>query len=1004
VPLDDEAPRRLSGDALAAALAAARYRHPFRRYQRLALDAFERQRAAGARRVYLVLPPGAGKTALGWEIARRAGRRTLVLCPNTAVQAQWLRQWADFEPRSAAAAADRLLTESLTVLTYHALCAFDAEHEGANERALDLWRQSLAERERLGPDEAAAAIAAIGQADQRRYRRELAEHRRRARALLARGAQREELLALLHRNGRETVARAKATGPYTLVLDECHHLLEMWGYLVRALVEELGPETLVVGLTATPPELLDERRAALHRDIFGHADLAVPTPAVVREGDLAPYQELAYLVEPLPHERDFLARQHERFHRLTSRLLDPDFATTPFVVWLRHRVDERRSRSGARVGWTRFEQDDPALALAALRFMNAQDLELPADARLGERHRQPPTADDWAILIGDFALRALRPSADPRDAAAWEEVRRALPPLGYVLTAAGVRRHASPADRVVARSASKALAVVAVLEAEQAVLRDRLRALVLCDHERASAESGAALRGVLDPQAGSAAAILRALAGDAATAALCPLLVTARTVACARSTAVALWQWLVAREPALAATPRPPELVDPGGGWDDVVELVPNTAWWRSRTYVPLVTAYFEEGHSRCLIGTRALLGEGWDAPRVNVVVDLTTAGTSTAVHQMRGRSLRLDRAWPEKVADNWDVVCVDPSYPGGGADYDRFVRKHSRYFAPTVEGEIESGVSHVDHALSPYGPPSTEAFATLNARMVDRVADRPACRVRWRIGEPYANARATTLRVRFGRSVGVPGRRPLRHLPGRRDAAAVRARVGAGGAAAVAAAAALGWAAPEVGAAPLLAASLGGTTVAAGSLLLLGRWVRGPLARLGPSDTLEDLAAALADALRDAQCIAPDLGAHAVRVAPQADGYHRCYLDGATADESALFAGALDELLAPLARPRYLIPRDVAPERPSSALSAAALALRWAVGGRIGDRVVYHAVPDALAGSRARVDAFERAWHRHVSQGRALFHRDPRAQAVIELQRGENPFAVTSQLRELWR
>jgi superfamily II DNA or RNA helicase len=43
---------------------------PLRRYQRLALAAFEQQRSANNRRAYLVLPPGAGKTVLGLEAAR----------------------------------------------------------------------------------------------------------------------------------------------------------------------------------------------------------------------------------------------------------------------------------------------------------------------------------------------------------------------------------------------------------------------------------------------------------------------------------------------------------------------------------------------------------------------------------------------------------------------------------------------------------------------------------------------------------------------------------------------------------------------------------------------------------------------------------------------------------------------------------------------------------------------------------------------------------------------
>ncbi len=57
----------------------------WRVYQQQALDAFDADVAAGDNRAYLVLPPGAGKTMIGLEAARRLGRRSLVLVPNTAV-------------------------------------------------------------------------------------------------------------------------------------------------------------------------------------------------------------------------------------------------------------------------------------------------------------------------------------------------------------------------------------------------------------------------------------------------------------------------------------------------------------------------------------------------------------------------------------------------------------------------------------------------------------------------------------------------------------------------------------------------------------------------------------------------------------------------------------------------------------------------------------------------------------------------------------------------------
>ena len=76
---------------------------------------------------------------------------------------------------------------------------------------------------------------------------------------------------------------------------------------------------------------------------------------------------------------------------------------------------------------------------------------------------------------------------------------------------------------------------------------------------------------------------------------------------------------------------------------------------------------------------------------------------------------------------------------------------------------------------------------------------------------------------------------------------------------------------------------------------------------------------------------------------------------------------------------------------------------VRLALPGKPGLRVVYHAVPDLLGANRERAEAFAAAWNRHVSPGRLLYYKDPRAQAILELERGADPFEATTQLRTLW-
>jgi hypothetical protein len=65
---------------------------------------------------------------------------------------------------------------------------------------------------------------------------------------------------------------------------------------------------------------------------------------------------------------------------------------------------------------------------------------------------------------------------------------------------------------------------------------------------------------------------------------------------------------------------------------------------------------------------------------------------------------------------------------------------------------------------------------------------------------------------------------------------------------------------------------------------------------------------------------------------------------------------------------------------------------------------VVYHAVPTALSGNKKLAAAFERAWNTRVGAGTVVYTGSPEGTGILAAQRGDDPFAVTTQIRTLWR
>ncbi|QVQ54068.1 DEAD/DEAH box helicase family protein [Spiractinospora alimapuensis] len=990
----------MSSDAgdIAAGLAAARWDPGFRDYQERVLDELAARWESGTRRAWVVLPPGAGKTVVGLEAARRLGHATVVLTPNSAIQSQWISHWRSFSSTGPEipAGTDRDLHAPITVLTYQSLAVFDPDSEDETNGARP-----------DGEDEPAGS----------------------SRARAHRSPTTERLLRRLHPNGAALVERLHAAGPVTLVLDECHHLAQVWGRLLREILQRM-PEARVIGLTGTPAENLNAQESELVSALFDQPIAGPSVPALVREGYLAPFAELTWLTQPTAVEHDYLRSEAERFTELCTDLMDPAFVTPGFLEWLERRLTTR-ALDGAtagqeRVSWSRISAEEPELADAALRLHHVGRLALPDGARPSERHRRAPDADDWVALLSDYLKNCLagRADEDQRTTDAVERIRSALPATGYRLTRQGVRKGRSAVDRLLARSEAKARGVVEIAALERASLEDRLRLLVLCDHERAPARSSARLGDVLRPEAGSAIRLLDLLSDDERTLPLHPLLVTGRTVAGTRGTLDAFRSWIEERTPSLEL-----EVED-----EEVEGLAALVGRWTPRTWVRLATAYFEAGHTRLLVGTRALLGEGWDARRVTTVVDLTTATTSTAVTQSRGRALRLDPSWPEKVAHTWTVACVAPEHPKGAADWSRLARKYQGFLGVDRSGAVTEGVAQVDSEFSSFTPPPAEDFDGINARMIARAEDRPATRALWRVGDGYDDVTRVGLSVRLPRThiptttalgtsprpAGLSSRTPTPPplVPAERGFHVVRppARPAASGPAVTGAL--LGGVLAAVLAAFTSPAEavVWGALLAGCAALILGVGAPRVLRRRHQSRYAQthaslaagsargpdviDIAWAVADSLqRTGHCAR---GPDSVRLEVDPQGVYRVVMHGATPEESTLFSEALDDALGPITgRVRYLIPRfeaEVTDEEDAGRQLLASLR-----GDGTANRAIYHKVPEILARHRRTADIYARSWTRWVSRADAVHTGGEEGAALLFVTQGTSPLDLETTRRLVW-
>ncbi len=877
-----------------------------------AIDVIRNDLDAGKRRLHIVAPPGSGKTVLGLYVwAELIKRPALVFSPNTAIQSQWLARLDLFNLNGHAnrVSSDSDHIDLFTSLTYQSATMPGRGGVTVDASAITLWRRSLVDAGTAADEQLAQNwIDDLASRNPDYFEDRLSSYRKRVRDAASLEG---DSLSMLHASALNTLHRARKRGIGLIILDECHHLVGHWGRVLsdaHALLD--GP--VVLGLTATPPEEKGKAPEDVkrYRAFFGPIDYQVPVPALVKDGNLAPFQDLAYFVRPTARELAYIADSDQKFHEVLNLLCQPHDPDTqapperalPLTQWVPAVLGEHQLPTGAVDSWREFEKRDERLAMYGRLFLTRFQIDYPESVPPLPDHvveQEWPELTVLAPVLDRYIRHALRRSRHPLDHQLAEDAIARLHILGMQITETGSQACASPISRVMAYSAAKTSAVVDILRAEIQAQGRAVRAIVVSDFEKTSA-THTATENILDPEAGGAIAAFRALLAHEETDALDPILVTGSTVLVDDDLLPRFLEessrWLADHgyDCALSQTEE-----------QGFYQISGKGQTWCPKVYVAMITDLFQRGITSCLVGTRGLLGEGWDANKINVLVDLTSVTTSMSVNQLRGRSIRIDPDDPVKVANNWDVICIADEFAKGLDDYDRFKRKHRVLYGVTDDGAIEKGAGHVHPAFSELKPEGVnEAVALLNEEMVTRAQGRAACRTLWRIGEPF---QASPTRIK---------------------------EVKAGGG--------------EMGFSPF-AKSVEWSNESL--TLAIGHAVLGCLKQSGMIDVSTDLS-----------------------VKTRGADYVRVFLQNCEPTESDLFLECVHEALGPLHRPRYVIQRftDQISDTWISNLVPELIAKYFRRRRRL--FTMLHAIPAPLARNKELVALYQAYWNKYVSPGEAFY------------------------------
>ena len=167
---------------------------------------------------------------------------------------------------------------------------------------------------------------------------------------------------------------------------------------------------------------------------------------------------------------------------------------------------------------------------------------------------------------------------------------------------------------------------------------------------------------------------------------------------------------------------------------------------------VSVMTDYFTKGEINVLIGTKSLLGEGWDCPCINSLILASFVGSYMLSNQMRGRAIRVFPDVPDKTANIWHLVSMEPLWAysdsvrkrilsrigdGTSSDYPvsedfEMLRRRFKAFLGVsyTDDVIEDGIDRLSIITPPYDKKNIE---TINRKMLEMAADRQKLTEKWK-------------------------------------------------------------------------------------------------------------------------------------------------------------------------------------------------------------------------------------------------------------------------------
>lgn len=691
------------------------FRGKWRNYQARVLENAQKYIADG--KIHIVAAPGSGKTTLGIELIARMKEPALVLTPSITIRQQWAARIEEGFLKENLKPEDYIsqnLKEPscITIATYQSLHSAMRHYKG-------ILDESGTTMDSLESDDAIA-------------KKELA-------------AQSEEV----DYSKFDVISEMKQAGIGVICLDECHHLRSEWWKALEEFRQALG-EAKLIALTATPPYDSTPAMWKRYMDMCGEIDEEITVPELVKEGSLCPHQDYVYFNYPTEEELAEVEKFTTRSRAMQQKIWEDE--TFLSAVRTHGALDGRIAEA---------ELAEKAEYLSALlSFLQAKNEPIPNNLRKIVAKNGIPSMniETMETLLQGF----LYDDADSYSCGEEyrEELERELKAQGLIEKKKVALIASEAIEKMLISSKGKCKSIEAIVKSEYKSMGEKLRLLVLTDYIRKEYEKAIGnpdcdvtslgvlpffeqLRRLTDKD-GVQGTDEHMSSADGARGAQEDDLSNLRIGVLCGSIVIIPAE---AKEALIAAIKDAGKVNFSSVGDLAESDYIKVVAIGDNHFLTQAVTDIFTQGYMQVLIGTKSLLGEGWDSPCINSLILASFVGAYMLSNQMRGRAIRVFRDVPDKTSNIWHLICLVPDgilqklhyaeptesendTDSLGRDFSTMSRRMDNFLGLHYDQDvIENGMERLSIIKEPY---NKEHVDQMNAQMLALSRERDQLKARW--------------------------------------------------------------------------------------------------------------------------------------------------------------------------------------------------------------------------------------------------------------------------------